>query len=141
MTNAVKGEDELVLADGRKFTLVMDFEAFVAAESLYSKPLVTIAVEAATGFMGATRALLYGALRAHHASVTPEEAGAMCLAEYDRVKAALEAADKASYPEPSEDKKPGKADLPRRGSSSGNSGAKRASNPTPSGGRRRAPSA
>lgn len=123
MTNTVKGEAELVLSDGRTFTLVMDFEAFVAAEGLYRQPLVTIAIEAATGFMGATRALLYGALRAHHSAVTPEEAGAMCLAEYDRVKVALEAADKSAYPDPAEDKKPGKA-RPPRGSSSGSNGAK-----------------
>lgn len=140
MTNAVKGEAELILSDGRKFTLVMDFEAFVAAESLYRQPLVTIAVEAAAGFMGATRALLFGALRAHHSHVTPEEAGAMCLAEYDRVKAALEKADKAAYPELSEDKKPGKARRPL-GKSSGNSGAKQALNPMPSGARPRARSA
>lgn len=141
MTNPVKGEVDLVLSDGRKFTLVLDFEAFVAAEGLHRQPLVTIAVAAASGFIGATRALLFGALRARHPEVTAEEAGAMCLSDTDRVKAALEAADKASYPEPTEDKKRGKAASPRRGSSSGGNGAKRASTRKPSGGRRRAPSA
>ena len=68
--NPVKGEVPLKLSDGREFVLVLDFEALVEAESAYGKPLAQVMADAATGFVGATRALLYGALRAKHPAVT-----------------------------------------------------------------------
>lgn len=138
MTNFVKGESELVLEDGRAFTLVMDFEALVTAESLYRQPVPVVAVDAAMGFVGAKRALLYGAMRAKHPEVTPADALEMCMTDGDRVKLALEAADKAAYPDASEDKKRGKAASRPRGKNSGASGARQASNRTRSGAQPRA---
>lgn len=140
VANPVKGEVLLTLEDGRTFTLVMNFSAFVAAEAVYRQPLPLIAVDAAMGFVSAMGAMLFGALRAYHPEITAEEAGEWCLLEHDRVKAALEAADKASYPEAAEDKKPGKAPSRQRGKNSGGNGAKSVSTRKASGSTRRAPS-
>lgn len=141
MTNVVKGEVPLKLKDGRVLTLVLDFEAFVVAEQLAGKPLHLLAVDVALGFLGGKRAMLYGAMRRHHPEIEPEDVGAMFAANELAINKALSAADQASFPDATEDKKPGKAPaMPRRGRNSGASGAKPGSNPTRSGAQPRAAS-
>ena len=120
--NPVKGEVPLKLSDGREFVLVLDFEALVEAESAYGKPLAQVMADAATGFVGATRALLYGALRAKHPAVTLRDASALFLEHSDEVSAALEKAATAAIPDKASAE--GNVGKPRRGKTSGASGAK-----------------
>lgn len=138
MTNPVRGEADLKLKDGRTLTLVLDFEAYVAAEAAYGKPLAALTIDAATGFVGAMRAMFFGALRSNHLDIDVLEAGRIMSTDAVAVEAAMELAAKRAYPE--EDKEPGKAESPRHGKASGASGAKSASTRKPSGGKRRAPS-
>lgn len=120
MASALNGEVALTIND-EEHTLVLDFEALIAAEGAYGKPLAVLTSDAEMGFVGALRCLLYGALRRHHPNVTIEAAGQMIMADGKAVDGALEAAARLAYPE--EDKKPGKA--PRqRGTRSGRNGAK-----------------
>lgn len=139
MTNAVKGEAVLKLADGRELTLVLDFEAFVSAESAYGKPIAQLTVDARAGFIGALRAMLFGALRAHHSDIDVRGAGEIMQADAAAADAAMEAAARRAYPDadPEGDKEPGKA-RPPRGKASGGNGAKSAKTTKPSGGKPRA---
>lgn len=123
MTNPVIGEALLTLKDKREFTLVLDHEALIAAESAYGKPLAQVLFDADLGFLGAARALLYGALREHHPDLSLKDAGTIFMADGTAVSAALEAASKAAFPDVQEDKKPGKG-RPPRGKSDGPNGAK-----------------
>ena len=129
MANPVKGEALLRLADGRQFTLVLDFEAMVAAEAAYGKPLPQLMVDAQAGFMGALRALLAGMFSAHHPGVGKREAGEMLLSDVEAVSEALARAVENAHPAPgAEDKQPGNAPVPQsrqRTKPSGRSGAKR----------------
>jgi hypothetical protein len=141
MPNALKGETLLKLDDGRAFTLVLDHEALIEAETLYRKPLPILMSDASQGFAGACRALLYGALRAYHPAITAAEASALFFENMDEAGAALALAAEAGFPKPAE----GKQDShPRKahpaGTRSGGNGAKSASTRKPSGGQRRASS-
>ncbi len=127
MTNPIRGEAVLKLKDKREFTLVLDFEALVAAESVYGKPLAHVLVDAKSGFIGAMRALLFGATREHHPDVTLNGATAIFMSDGDAVSAALEVATASAFPEAAGDKERGKA-RPPRGKTSGGSGAKPDSN-------------
>src|SRR6478609_4662181 len=129
--NPIKGEVPLRLSDGREFVLVLDFEALVEAEGAYGKPLAQVMADASAGFVGASRALLYGALRAKHPGITLRDASALFLEHADDVSAALEQAATAAFPDASAE---GNAGSPQRGPTSGGSGAKRAKKPKPSGG-------
>lgn len=104
MTNAMKGEAALALADGRSLTLVLDFEAMVAAEGAYGKPIGALMADAAAGFVGAVRAMLYGTLRARHPDLTLSDATGIFLANGEAVSAAIERAALASFPEAGEDR-------------------------------------
>lgn len=137
MANPAKGEAVLTLPDGREYMLVLDFEALAAAERVYGAPIAQVTVDAGAGFVGALRAMLYGSLRAHHAKITPEEAGDIFMADGRAVQAALEEASKAAYPDPKEGKKSGNA---QAGKNSGRNGAKQGSTRKSSGSKRRAPS-
>jgi hypothetical protein len=141
MPNALKGETPLKLDDGREFVLVLDHEALIEAETLYRKPLPMLMADATLGFAGACRALLYGALRAHHPTVTAKEASSLFLDNMDAAGEALAAAAEAAFPKPAEGKQdshPRKAS--RGGTRSGGNGAKSASTRKASGGQRRASS-
>lgn len=135
MANATKGEAVLTLPDEREFVLVLDFEALAAAERLYGAPIAQVTIDAGAGFIGALRAMLYGALRKHHAGVTPEEAGRIFSADGRAAQRALEEASKLAYPEPTEGEKSGNA---RPGNSSGRNGAKQGSTRKGSGSKPRA---
>lgn len=137
MTNPARGEEVLALSDGREFTLVMDFEALVAAETAYGQPMAILITDWVGGFVGAMRCLLFGCLRTNHRDITLLDAGEIIQADAKAVSVALTAADAKAQAKPSEDKKPGKA-RPPRGKISGNSGAKRVSTRKPSGDKRRA---
>ena len=138
MPKPVKGEVPLSLNDGREFVLVLDFEALVEAESAYGKPLALMMNDAKAGFVGAVRAMLYGALRAHHPDITLREASALFIGHTDEVTAALEGAAEAAMPDASAE---GNAPSPRRGKTSGGSGAKPGSSRKRSGKQPRARSA
>lgn len=99
MANPVKGEVPLNLVDGRTFVLVMDMEALVEAEAAYGKPLAQVMADAAAGFVGASRALLYGALRAKHPTTSLREASALFASDSEAVGEALTAAVEAGFPD------------------------------------------
>lgn len=139
MPNALKGETLLKLDDGREFVLVLDHEALIEAETLYRKPLPMLMADATLGFAGACRALLYGALRAKHPTVTPSEAATMFMENMDECGEALAAAAEAAFPKPAEGKQDSHPRKPA-GTRSGRSGAKSASTRKPSGEQRRASS-
>lgn len=122
MPNSVKGEVLLKLSDGREFTLVLDMEALVQAETAYGKPLPKMMADASEGFVGASRALLYGALLTKHPKMTLGEATALFMADAEAVAEALAEAVEKGFPEVSAEGNGGK---PRRGKTSGGSGAKR----------------
>jgi hypothetical protein len=124
MANVLKGEVPLNLSDGRRFTLVADFEATIEAESLYGKPAPQMAQDASAGFIGAIRALLYGMLKRKHPEATPSLAAELIAEHMDEVAAALEAASAAAAPDAAEGKKGGNPRPARRGKTSGDSGAK-----------------
>lgn len=124
MANPVKGEVPLNLTDGRKLTLVLDFEALVEAEGAYGKPLPQMMGDASQGFVGAVRALLYGALRAKHPQITLRDASALFQTDAEAVSASLEQAASAAFPKEQSGSAEGKA--PQPGKTSGRSGAKRA---------------
>ncbi len=122
MSNPIRGETPLKLQDGREFTLVLDFEALVQAESAYGKPLAHLMADAAAEFIGASRALLFGALQARHPSITLRDASAMVIQNGDTVSEALTRAAEACFP--AEDKEAGNAPKPRPGKRSGRNGVK-----------------
>jgi hypothetical protein len=124
--NPIKGEVPLKLSDGREFVLVLDIEALVEAEAAYGKPVAQVMADASAGFIGASRALLYGSLRARHPSITLREASAI-MVDGEHVLDALSAAAEAAMP--SDASTEGNAARPKpspRGKSSGRSGAKQA---------------
>lgn len=124
MSNPLKGEAPLVLEDGRSFTLVLDFAALIAAESRYGKPLAFVLAEANAGFVGATLALLWGAMQRHHADLTVDEVTDLLAGNLDQVQAAVTAAGEAALPAPAEGDNRGNAKKRRAGKRSGHSGAK-----------------
>jgi hypothetical protein len=124
MANAIRGEVPLNLSDGRTFTLIMDMEALVEAESAYGKPLQKMMADAAQGFVGASRALLYGALRAKHPDVTLRDASAIFMTDADAAGEALTEAVEKGFPDAAKSAE-GKVSRPRT-KTSGGSGAKRA---------------
>lgn len=123
MTNPVKGEVVLTLADGRRFTLVLDMEALVDAETAYGKPMPRMMADAAEGFMGATAALLQGAL-ARHNPVSRSEALEMLRTDLEAVGTALTKASELAFPEQSAGGKAGAAAAKPGGKRSGRNGAK-----------------
>lgn len=138
--NPLKGETPLAIGDGedaREFILVLDHEALIAAEAAYRKPMAQMMAEASLGFVGAARAMLFGALRANHPKVTLAECGQMMLEHGEAVSEALGAAAEAAFPKSAkaEGREPGKAPA---GKSSGRNGAKRGSTPKRSSARPRA---
>lgn len=135
MANLLKGEVPLFLTDKRAFTLVFDMDALIEAEGAYGKPMHQLAADASAGYMGATRALLFGAMRARHPEVTLKDVAKILEDDLQTVTAGLTAALDRSMPEPGQAGTEGKAQaaLPR-GKTSGGSGAKRSSTRKRSGG-------
>jgi hypothetical protein len=123
MTNPIKGEVPLVLADGRRFVLVLDIEALVDAEAAYEKPMAILLSDVSQGFLGATAALLQGALQRLN-PVSRREALEMLTTDQGEVSRALTAAVELAYPEQSAGGKAAAAAPRPRGKASGRSGAK-----------------
>lgn len=126
MANPLKGEAVLVLEDGRKFTLTMDFEALVLAERAYDKPVEKMLADAIEGFSGALRALLWAALRLRHSQISMDDATDILTADRMAVIGALTAALNDSMPDKVEGDTSGNRKARRAGKSSGGNGAKRA---------------
>lgn len=80
---------QLKLADGREYSLLIDYEAMIAAESVYGKPLPKLTADLAAGYVGAVRAMVYGALTAKHPDITPAAATAMLDTDAEAVGTAL----------------------------------------------------
>jgi hypothetical protein len=139
MANPLKGEAALRLADGRELMLVLDFEALIAAEAAYAKPLHQLMADSSAGFMGATRALLWGAMQGRQGGLSLADAGALLLSDHAAVLAALGAAGEAAMPA-AEGDKAGNAARRRGGTRSGSNGAKPGSTRRSSGARPRAAS-
>lgn len=114
MANPVKGETALTLADGQSVTLVMDFDALVEAEQAYGKPLAAMMADAQAGYVGALRALLFGAMRAHHPDKTLRDASAIFMHNQEGVAGALMRAVELGFP-----------DQAKRGGTVGNGEAQR----------------
>src|SRR6478609_223027 len=121
--NPIKGEVPLRLSDGREFVLVLDMEALIEAEAAYGKPLGKVMADASAGFVGASRALLYGALKAKQPTISLRDASAIFMANGDAVSDALSRAGEAALPESASAE--GNVESPQRGKTSGDSGAKR----------------
>lgn len=134
MPNPLKGEVALELADGRQLTLRLDYEGLIAAEQLYGKRLSALMADAALGFVGAIRALLYSAVRAHHPEIDAAEAAEIALRELDPVSEALGRAIEAAFPERDNEGAEGRQRENPRGKRSGRSGAKRGSSRSSSSG-------
>ncbi len=126
--NPIKGEVELALADGRKFTLVNDFQSRVAAEDAYGKPYRLVLQDAGEERLGAIRALFYGMLSRHHPKITLEEVGELIDTSGDEIMDAANRAMGAAAPEieDTEDKEEKNPPKRQRGRSSGGNGAKSA---------------
>ena len=125
MANAVKGETTLTLSDDRELTLVLDMEALVQAEGAYGKPLAGLMHDASEGFFGASRAMLWGALRRKHPGVSLAECSTIFAENMESVGAALEKAADLAFPNKTEGKS-GNVKSRQRGKSNGGNGAKRA---------------
>lgn len=135
MSNLLKGEAPLILADKRAFTLVFDMDALIEAESAYGKPMHKLAADASAGFLGAMRAMLYGAMRARHPDVSLEDVSQIILEDTLSVTTALTKALELSMPKPGKQGAAGNArPAPQPGKTSGASGAKRSSTRKRSGG-------
>ena len=127
MPNPLKGEAQLTLEDGRELMLALDFDGLIEAEQAYGKPLVQLLAEAQAGFMGALRALLWGALRRHHPDLRLADVTALLMDQQARAIAAITAAIDAAMParQPSgEGDNPGNRRARRAGKRSGSNGAK-----------------
>lgn len=123
--NPLKGEVPLNLGDGREFVLVLDMEALIEAEGVYGKPLGLLMADASAGFAGATRSLLYGALRAKQPSITTREAAAILMEHGEAVSEALTRATEAAMPSDASAEGNGARPKPSPpGKRSGSSGAK-----------------
>lgn len=134
MANRVKGETPLVLADGRRFTMVLDMEGMVEAETRYRKPIHAIIIDMVEGFLGALAALTQGALARYHPELTRADALAMLRTDRDTIAEALNTALASAFPDAVADASAeGKDESPPDGPPFGDSGAKRASTPKASG--------
>ena len=134
--NPMKGETPLKLSDGREFTLVSGFRAFVIAEKSYGAPIDKIQADAEAGYLSAGATIFHAMLAVKHPEITIDEAGEILFSETAAVMTAVgEAVKNGSPAAKSGDKKSGNA---QAGTSSGRSGAKRASTPKASGTRRSA---
>ena len=143
MGNPVKGEVELNLDDGRRFTLVADHSALVKAAQAHSgktklqrlirdmqpevdkdgKILVDEDGDPVKDTLPAMAAFLYGTLDAHHPGVTQREATNILLSEPEKVTVAITEAAELAFPDAKQGE-PGNGGKPPRGKSSGRSGAK-----------------
>lgn len=121
--NPVKGEVPLTLSDGREVVLVFDMEALIEAEAAYDKPLPSLMLDLAGGYMRAGRAMLFGALRSRHPEISMRDAGEMFRADATVINTALERALLAAFPEASAQE--GEESPRPPGKNSGRSGAKR----------------
>lgn len=135
--NPMKGETPLKLSDGREFTLVSGFRAFVIAERTYGAPIEKIQADAQAGFFSAGATIFHAMLAVKHPEITIDEAGEILFAESAAVMTAV--ADAAANGAPTakaEGKKSGNAGA--AGTSSGRNGAKQGSTRKPSGTKRSA---
>lgn len=135
--NPMKGETPLKLSDGREFTLVSGFRAFVIAEKSYGAPIEKIQADAQAGFLGAGGVIFHAMLAVKHPEITIDEAGEILFAEQAAVMEAIgRAVENGAPTRKSGDKKPGNDAT--AGATSGRNGKKRGSLKTSSGTKRSA---
>lgn len=92
MANAMKGEAEVKLADGRILRLAFDANAWVEVEDLLGKPTPEIIDELQSGkaYMRTQRALMWGGLRKHHPEIEIKEAGELLTEAAEQMSKALQ---------------------------------------------------
>jgi len=133
--NPMKGETLLKLSDGREFTLVSGFRAFVIAERTYGAPIEKIQADAQAGFLSAGATIFHAMLAVKHPEITLEDAGEILFAEQAAVMEAVgQAVENGAPTRKSGDRKPGNAAT--AGTTSGRNGVKRGSLKTNSGTKR-----
>ncbi len=117
MPNPHKGETSVTLGDGRTLTLRRDFNALAEAEEELGIRMDEIArrLEQGGPVMKITRALFWGALRAHHPEITVVEAGEMLESDGERIGEAMEKAVSASAALEKAEAGPANPPKPRRG--------------------------
>ena len=79
MANRERGEVDVVIR-GKTYTLIVDFNALVELQQMYSTGTELVSVEsvmvkANSGDLGALRAIFWASLRRHHPEVTVAAAG------------------------------------------------------------------
>jgi hypothetical protein len=125
MTNPIKGEAALVLADGRQFTLVLDMEALLGVEEATGKPLPQVMAMAGSGFMSAMAAIAQAAFARHHPDVARADVLAIMQTDQQALTDALSKASDAGFLQPSAGGKGAAPAARPGGKSSGRSGSKR----------------
>lgn len=103
MPNPIRGEVAVELPDGQRLVLVLDMEALIEAEGAYHAPLKQLMQDAAAGFVGAARALFYGALRAHQPRMLLEDATAIFVEHIDLISERLAEAAELAMPDAADD--------------------------------------
>ncbi|WP_288413852.1 hypothetical protein [uncultured Novosphingobium sp.] len=142
MANIGKGEVSLDLGDVGRFTLAFDMQALVAAEEAADRPIADLLDRAKRGFMGASRAIFFGALQRHHPETSIDDVDELLNVHGDTIAHALGKTLDASMPAADAAARAveGKQGANPPGKSSGRSGAAQGSTPKRSGKPRRAAS-
>lgn len=90
LANPLKGEAELVLGDGRAFTLRFDYDGLCSAQKASGLPFGKMAAELGEGAsMETMLGLLRGGLKRHHPEVDVEDAQAMLVADFQACMEAI----------------------------------------------------
>jgi hypothetical protein len=126
MANPVKGEASLVLADGRRFTLVLDMEALLGVEEATGKPLPQVMAMAGSGFMSAIAAIAQAAFARHHPEIVRADVLAIMQSDQEALTAALTKASDTGFLKADAGGNGAARGARPRGKNSGGSGSKRA---------------
>lgn len=123
MSNSVKGQTPLKLADGREFVLVLDMEAMLHVEETTGKPLPKVVKMAQEGFMTAIAAIAQAAFSRHHPELARAQVLEMLRTDASVLEKALGDATQAAFPKAEVGKVPKGKPRPPAGKSFGASGA------------------
>lgn len=90
--NAMKGEAEAKLADGRTIKLAFNVNAWVAIEEQLDLTMPEILEKIASNkaSLAIQRAIMWGGLRKHHAEMSLEDAGDVMVEAAEAMRAGLE---------------------------------------------------
>lgn len=90
--NAMKGEAEARLADGRTLKLAFNVNAWVAIEEQLGMPMPEILEKIASNkaSLAIQRAIMWGGLRKHHPELSLEDAGDVMVEAAEAMRSGLE---------------------------------------------------